>query len=118
PATPAAAARPCRPSHDRWQAAHAALEQLAEVESDPFDDVILEYVDPATGRSIFPTMACYIQMIRPGLHTRAHRQTSSAVYHVVRGAGSTVIDGVRHEWRGGDYFSIHPLSEPKHAHAK
>src|SRR2546430_1898093 len=88
PATAAAAARPWRALYYRWQAAHAALEQLAEVESDPFDDVILEYVDPANGRSIFPTMACYIQMIRPGGHTRAHRQTSSAVYHVVRGAGS------------------------------
>ena len=115
PATAAAAARPGRLIHYRWQAAHAALEQLAEVESDPFDDVILEYVDPATGRSIFPTMACYIQMIRPGLHTRAHRQTSSAVYHVVRGAGSTVIDGVRHEWREGDFFAIPPLARHEHA---
>ena len=115
PATAAAAARPGRLIHYRWQAAHAALEQLAEVESDPFDDVILEYVDPATGRSIFPTMACYIQMIRPGVHTRAHRQTSSAVYHVVRGAGSTVMDGTRYAWGERDFFAIPPLVQHEHA---
>jgi len=115
PATAAAAARPGRLIHYRWQAAYAALRQLAEVESDPFDDVILEYVDPATGRPIFPTMACYIQMIRPGVHTRAHRQTSSAVYHVVRGAGRTVIDGISHGWREGDFFAIPPLARHEHA---
>ena len=115
PATSNAAGRSERLIHYRWQAAYAALGQLAEIESDPFDDVILEYVDPTTGRAVFPTMSCYIQMIRPGVHTRAHRQTSSAVYHVVRGAGSTVIDGTRHDWREGDFFAIPPLARHEHA---
>jgi len=101
--------------HYRWQEAYDALVQLAEVESDAFDDVMLEYVDPATGRSIFPTMACYLQMIRPGVHTRAHRQASSAVYHVVRGAGSTVMDGTRYAWGERDFFAIPPLVQHEHA---
>ena len=85
------------------------------MEANPFDDVLLEYVDPASGRSVFPTIACYLQMIRPGIHTRAHRQTSSAVYHVVRGAGCTVIDGVRHEWEEGDFFIVSPSARHEHA---
>ena len=107
--------RPGRLIHYRWQAAYAALLQLAEVEANPFEDVILEYVDPTTGRSIFPTMGCYLQMVRPGVHTRAHRQTSSAVYHVVRGAGHTVIDGVRYEWKTGDFFVVPPSARHEHA---
>jgi len=108
-------ARPQRLIHYRWQTAYAALLQLAELEANPFDDVLMEYVDPATGRSLFPTMACYVQMVRPGVHTRAHRQTSSAVYHVVRGAGCTVVDGVRHEWKEGDFFIIPPFARHEHA---
>ena len=100
--------------HYRWQAAYSALLQLAEVESDPFDDVILEYIDPSVARSVFPTIACYIQMIRPGVRTRAHRQTSSGVYHVVRGTGSTLIDGVRHGWGERDFFAVPPLARHEH----
>ena len=115
PVRASATARPERLIHYRWQTAHAALLQLAELEANPFDDVIMEYVDPASGRSIFPTMSCYLQMVRPGIHTRAHRQTSSAVYHVVRGAGSTVIDGLRHEWEEGDFFIVPPSARHEHA---
>lgn len=103
--------------HYRWQEAYGALLELAEVDADPFDDVILEYVDPASARSVFPTLGCYLQMIRPGVHTRAHRQTSSAVYHVVRGGGATTIDGVRHEWGEGDFFAVPPLALHEHANA-
>jgi len=105
---------PHRLLHYRWEPAYAALLQLAEVEASPFDDVMMEYVDSTTGRSVFPTMACYIQMIRPGVHTRSHRQTSSAVYHVVRGRGSTVIDDVRYEWQQGDFFVVPPSALHEH----
>jgi gentisate 1,2-dioxygenase len=83
--------------------------------ADPFDDVIMEYVDPATGGPVVPALGCYLQMLRPGIRTRAHRETSSAVYHVVAGAGVTTIDGVRHTWGEGDFFAIPPRA--LHAHA-
>jgi gentisate 1,2-dioxygenase len=51
-------------------------------------------------------MSCGIQMLRPAEKTRAHRHTSSTVYHVFRGAGATVIDGVRYEWESGDTLSV------------
>jgi len=115
PVRATADAQPQRLIHYRWERAYAALLQLAELEANPFDDVIMEYVDPATGRSVFPTMACYIQMVRPGVHTRAHRQTSSAVYHVVRGGGCTIIDGARQEWEEGDFFVVPPSARHEHA---
>jgi gentisate 1,2-dioxygenase len=58
----------------------------------PTDGVIFEYTNPLTGGPVLPTMSCYVQL-KPGVHTAAHRHTSSAIYHVVRGGGYSVIGG-------------------------
>jgi len=102
---------PARHLHYRWETARAELQRCAP---DPYDDVIMEYLDPATGDSVIPAFGCYLQMLRPGGRTRAHRETSSAVYHVVEGRGFTTIDGVRHDWAEGDFFAIPPRAA--HAH--
>src|SRR5260370_39762015 len=47
-----------------------------------------------------------MQMLRPGIHTKAHRQVNSAVYHVHEGRGATIIDGIRFDWEKGDIFVI------------
>jgi gentisate 1,2-dioxygenase len=111
----ASGAGPGRRIHFPWTPAYAALCRTAGREANPFDDVIVEYLDPVTERSVVPALGCYLQMIRPGVRTRAHRQTSSAVYCVVRGEGATAIDDVTYEWREGDFFAIPPLA--RHAHA-
>lgn len=103
-----------RPIHYPWDAAYAELLRRAGGETDPFDDVLMEYVDPATGKSVVPALGCYLQMLRPGVRPRAHRETSSAVYHVARGAGFSVVDGVRFDWREGDFLAIPPRA--LHAH--
>lgn len=105
---------PARHLHFPFDAAHAALAALADGPGDPFDDVIAEYRDPETGRSVVPALGCYLQLVRPGVRTRAHRETSSAVYHVVAGKGFTDIDGVRHPWGEGDFFAVPPRA--LHAH--
>jgi gentisate 1,2-dioxygenase len=63
---------------------------------------------------VVPALGCYLQLLRPGVRTRAHRETSSAVYHVVEGRGFTEIDGERHDWGEGDFFAIPPRA--RHAH--
>ncbi len=75
-------------------------------EANPYDDVIVEFRDPATGRHVTPTFGCAIQKLRPGVHTRAHRHTTSAVYHVVSGRGHSIIQGKRYDWGEGDYFAL------------
>jgi gentisate 1,2-dioxygenase len=92
--------------HYRWANTYAALSRLAKYESDPFDDVLMEYVDPATGNSVYPTFACCIQMIKAGVRTRAHRHASCAVYYVFDGNGESVIDGQVYEWSAGDFFVV------------
>jgi gentisate 1,2-dioxygenase len=107
---------PARHVHYRWADAYAELLRRAAGEPSPFDDVLMEYRDPASGRSVVPTLGCYLQMLRPGVRTRAHRESSSAVYHVVSGAGRTMIDGVAFDWGEGDFFAVPPRAVHEHAH--
>ena len=90
----------------KWAATERALNDLAKVDASPFDDVALEYTNPHTGRPVMDTMTAWIQMLRPGIHTKAHRQVNSSVYHVFEGRGATVIGGTRFEWEQGDVFVV------------
>jgi gentisate 1,2-dioxygenase len=49
------------------------------------------------------------------MRTRAHRETSTAVYRVVQGRGTTTVDDQTFEWEPGDFFVIPPRA--RHAHA-
>jgi len=101
---------PCRQytplSTYKWETTERALNNLAEVDASPFDDVALEYINPHTGGPVLNTLTGWVQMLRPGVHTKAHRQVNSAVYHVFEGRGATIIDGVRFDWERGDIFVI------------
>jgi gentisate 1,2-dioxygenase len=99
----------------RWETTLAALQRLAQIEASPYDDVALEYTNPRTGGHVLPTLACWIQMLRPGVRTRAHRHTSSAVYHVFRGQGYSVIDGQRLDWAQGDFLALPGWAWHEHA---
>jgi hypothetical protein len=39
----------------------------------------MEHINPRSGRPVLLTMACWIQLTRSGVHTKAYRQTNSAV---------------------------------------
>jgi gentisate 1,2-dioxygenase len=53
-------------------------------------------------------------MLRPGVHTQAHRHSSVALYHVFRGRGTTIVDGVQIDWQEGDFLSIPPYAWHEH----
>jgi gentisate 1,2-dioxygenase len=97
-----------------WDQTWEALSSLRDHDGSPFDGIALEYRHPQTGRSVLPTMACWVQLLRPGLETNAHRHTGSAVYNVVRGKGATVIDGQRFDWNKGDIIAVPPWALHEH----
>ena len=103
--------------HYKWARTHEALHNLAQVDASPFDDVAMEFSDPATGRSVLKTMACWIQLLRPGVRTKAHRHASSAVYQVFRGQGHSVINGQQFDWAEGDFLVIPAWAWHEHANA-
>jgi gentisate 1,2-dioxygenase len=41
-----------------------------------------------------------------GFKTKALRHTHSTVYQVHKGSGHTVINGIRFDWKKGDYFVV------------
>jgi gentisate 1,2-dioxygenase len=93
--------------HYPWVQTKAALDRLAAVESgSPHDGIILEYTNPATGGPVMPTIACYVQVLRPGARTEAHRHTPSTVYHVIEGQGATIVNGTRFDWESKDIFTV------------
>ncbi len=98
-----------------WDQTWQALKSLHDHEGSAYDGIALEYRHPLTGGPVLPTMACMVQMLRPGERTRAHRHTGSAVYHVVRGDGYTVIDGKRFSWSKGDIIALPPWAVHEHA---
>ena len=100
-----------------WDQTSQALDALRGHEGSPFDGVLLEYRHPQTGGPVLPTMACMVQLLRPGERTKAHRHTGSAVYYVVNGAGATIIDGQRFPWTKGDIVALPPWALHEHANA-
>jgi gentisate 1,2-dioxygenase len=90
-----------------WEQTSRILADAAAIgEGSPYDGVIFEYTNPYTGGPVLPTLGCSIQLLPAGLHTKAHRHTVSAVYHVVRGIGTTIVDDVTIDWGEHDTFVV------------
>jgi len=90
----------------RWKDAEAALERLRGYPGSPYDGVMIEYVNPVNGQPVTTTMSFTVQLLRPGEHTRRHRQTCSTFYCCLKGRGSTIVDGERLLWGENDLFVI------------
>jgi gentisate 1,2-dioxygenase len=61
-----------------------------------------------------PTMGCFIQMLKPGQRTQAHRHTASTVYHVVEGSGYSIVGGRSLEWGSKDVFCVPGWTSHQH----
>jgi gentisate 1,2-dioxygenase len=101
-----------------WAQTEHALHEMAKYgEVSPFDDVAFRYTNPTTGGDALPTIGCWIQMLRPGVHTKAHRHSTVQVYHVFKGKGSTIVDGTQIDWEEGDFFALPPWAWHEHVNA-
>jgi len=94
------------PYRYKWKDTERVFKTLGEKPGDPYDGILLRYVHPVTGGPTLPTFSCEMQMLRPGEETKSHRHTSTAIYHVFRGKGFTVIGDTRYDWGTGDSFTV------------
>jgi gentisate 1,2-dioxygenase len=102
--------------HYPMSQARAALERLAaERSGSPFDGIILEYTNPLTGGSAMPTIACFVQMLRAGERTQAHRSVCRTNYHVIEGRGYSIVGGTRLDWEDKDVFTVPTWTFREHA---
>lgn len=98
-----------------WERTEAVLREAASSgDGSPWDGFLFEYVNPLTGGPTMPTIACFAQLLPAGRATAAHRHTSSAVYHVVRGSGCSVVDGQTLAWGPRDTFAVPGWAAHRH----
>lgn len=94
-----------------WIRTEAALRKLAEHADAAIE---LDYVNPETGESCLPVMGFTAMMLKPGRPDRPALRSSSAVFHVVSGSGTSIIDGISHAWSAKDTFSAPPFAVIEH----
>jgi len=97
-----------------WEDTYRSLKALAVTQGDPYDGVLLRYINPCNGGPTLRTIGCEIQMLRSGEKTKFHRHTSSTIYHAFRGSGRTTVGEEQLEWGEGDCFTVPLWSWHRH----
>jgi gentisate 1,2-dioxygenase len=83
-----------------------ALNRLRKEKGDPFEAIKLEFVNPITGKPVFPTLDYSAQLIRPGEELALKRETSSTFIVVMEGQGFSEIGGQRFDWEKNDIMAV------------
>lgn len=96
-----------------WERTEAALRRLAEVAGS--EPVEFDFVNPETGRPALPILGFTALMIRSDETVRPPVRSSSAVFHVVKGRGRTIVDGKEFAWKDKDTFSVPVFSTLTHS---
>jgi gentisate 1,2-dioxygenase len=101
-----------------WGPTYEALLRASKAsDGSPYDGIIMQYVNPATGGPVMKTLGACIQLLRGGEHTKAHRHTGSIVYNVAKGAGYSIISGKRFDWKKNDIFVVPSWAWHEHGNA-
>lgn len=90
----------------RWDAMREQLERFRDWDGDPYEALMIEYVDPLTGGPVFKTITFFAQMLRPGERTRPLRQTASLLAAPFQGKGHSIVDGKRFDWNEFDTLAV------------
>ena len=101
-----------------WAPTYEALCKFSTATSgSEYDGVLMNYVNPVTGGPVMQTIGASMQMLRPGEKTKAHRHTGSFVYQAAKGAGYSIINGERFDWRERDIFCVPSWAWHEHGNA-
>jgi gentisate 1,2-dioxygenase len=95
-----------------WRDVKQTLNELAGV-TPKGEPVHVAYVNPESGQECLPTLGFSALMLRPGEELSLPRRSCSAVFHVVEGTGSAMIDGVTLRFSEAD-----TLAAPTHAEVR
>lgn len=90
----------------RWAEMEEMLDHHKDWDGDPYEALMVEYTNPITGEPVFKTITFFMQMLRPGEKTLPLRQTSSLLVAPFKGAGCSIIDGERFDWKQFDTLAV------------
>jgi len=90
----------------RYDMMREQLERFRNWDGDPYEALMIEYVDPISGGSIFKTMSFFMQMLRPGERTLPLKQNASLLVAPFEGSGHSIIEGHRFDWAPFDTLAV------------
>ena len=90
----------------RWEMMRGLLERFRDWDGDPYEALMVEYVDPTNGEPVFKTITFFAQMLRPGERTRPLKQNASLLCAPFEGGGHSIVDGTRLDWEQFDTFAV------------
>ena len=90
----------------RWDEMRSAFEKFKGWDGDPYEALLIEYVDPTNGRPVFKTMTFFMQMLRPGEKTQPLKQNASLLVAPFEGRGHSLIGGKRIDWAPFDTVAV------------
>lgn len=96
-----------------WRRTEEGLRRTAEY-TPLGTPVEMHYVNPTSGMPPLPTMGFTAMMLRPGETAKPPLRSSSAVFHVIEGNGTSTINGERFSWKRGDTFSAPVFAHVEH----
>ena len=94
-----------------WGRTYETLVNAAKATDGSPYDIMMQYVNPATGGPVMKTLGAHIQLLRGGERTKAHRHTGSVVYTCAKGSGTSIIAGKRYDWSKNDIFVVPSWSD-------
>jgi 1-hydroxy-2-naphthoate dioxygenase len=81
------------------------------------DGVRFPYPGSASEGLTMSTLGCFIVRLQPGRETAERRHTAAATYFVVKGSGTTVVDGQELAWGERDVFVVPNWMRYRHRNA-
>jgi gentisate 1,2-dioxygenase len=101
----------------RWEQTEKMLRQVRDHEGSPYEGILVEYVNPATGKPVYKTMTFFVQLLRPGEKLLPIRQNSSLICTVFSGHGRSIVGAAAFDWEPFDTFCVPGGTWLEHANA-
>lgn len=90
--------------HSQWR---EALHRMTRAEAlDAHDGFRFEFVNPADGSAVMPTISAFCQLVPRGVSLKPLRSTDGSVYVVTEGEGRAAIGGESFDLAAGDIFVV------------
>jgi gentisate 1,2-dioxygenase len=88
--------------HFRGADIRETLHRLRHELGDPHEGIVMQFVNPVTGKPVYPTMNYQAQLLRPGEETQFKRETSNTFLIVMEGEGFTEVGNQHFNWVKND----------------
>lgn len=95
--------------YEQWRSALDAMARSAEI--DPHLGHALEFLNPASGGPVMPTISAHVRLLSAGFATLPRRSTDGTVFVVVEGSGTATVGGKAIGLGARDIFVVPSWSE-------